>query len=290
MTASSRFALGRESDDDGSFRRQDSRFRHWVADGRLRSPPRAAATTCTSRGPARGRTARSSARELMGLAGRDLASRSSTRSATSAAGGSAAAATTDPVNGFEFLSQAYEATEPDFDDRVSVPVLWDRERGEIVNNESADILRMLSTAFARAGRAPGRARPPRSARRDRRAQPPHLRERQRRRLQGRLRPPPGRLRARGATAVRQSSTSSTRAWPSAASCSATRRSRPTGACSPRSCASTPSTRSTSSAPLRKLVEYRAPVAVCARPLPVAGRGRTRCPLTRSARTTTAPTR
>jgi putative glutathione S-transferase len=29
-----------------------------------------------------------------------------------------------------------------------VPVLWDRERGEIVNNESADVLRMLSTAFA----------------------------------------------------------------------------------------------------------------------------------------------
>ena len=53
----------------------------------------------------------------------------------------------DPVNGFAYLSQAYDATDPRYDGRVSVPVLWDRERGEIVNNESADILRMLSTAF-----------------------------------------------------------------------------------------------------------------------------------------------
>ncbi|HWD84159.1 MAG TPA: glutathione S-transferase C-terminal domain-containing protein, partial [Solirubrobacteraceae bacterium] len=54
----------------------------------------------------------------------------------------------DPVNGFEFLAQAYEATEAGFEGRVTVPVLWDRERGVIVNNESADILRMLSTVFA----------------------------------------------------------------------------------------------------------------------------------------------
>src|SRR5579859_3573364 len=53
----------------------------------------------------------------------------------------------DPVNGFAYLSQAYDATDPRYDGRVSMPVLWDRERGEIVNNESADILRMLSTAF-----------------------------------------------------------------------------------------------------------------------------------------------
>ncbi len=54
----------------------------------------------------------------------------------------------DPVNGFRFLAEAYLATDPSYEGRVSVPVLWDRERGTIVNNESADILRMLSTAFA----------------------------------------------------------------------------------------------------------------------------------------------
>ena len=49
----------------------------------------------------------------------------------------------DEVNGFEFLREAYEAARPGYDDRVSVPVLWDREEGTIVNNESTDIVRML---------------------------------------------------------------------------------------------------------------------------------------------------
>jgi len=54
---------------------------------------------------------------------------------------------TDPVNGFRFLGQAYAANDPDYDDRLSVPVLWDKETHRIVNNESADILRMYTTAF-----------------------------------------------------------------------------------------------------------------------------------------------
>ena len=54
---------------------------------------------------------------------------------------------TDPVNGFRFLGEAYAANDPDYDDRLSVPVLWDKETHRIVNNESADILRMYTTAF-----------------------------------------------------------------------------------------------------------------------------------------------
>jgi glutathionyl-hydroquinone reductase len=53
----------------------------------------------------------------------------------------------DSVNGFRFLSEAYEATERGYPDRVSVPVLWDKRAGVIVSNESADILRMLGTVF-----------------------------------------------------------------------------------------------------------------------------------------------
>lgn len=53
----------------------------------------------------------------------------------------------DPLHGWEFLSQAYLATDPDYDGRLSVPVLWDTRSGRIVNNESADILRMMSTGF-----------------------------------------------------------------------------------------------------------------------------------------------
>jgi glutathionyl-hydroquinone reductase len=54
---------------------------------------------------------------------------------------------TDEVNGFEFLSEAYERTDPSYSARVSVPVLWDKESGRIVNNESGELLRMLDQDF-----------------------------------------------------------------------------------------------------------------------------------------------
>jgi putative glutathione S-transferase len=53
----------------------------------------------------------------------------------------------DPVNGFRFLSEAYHATDPAFDGRVTVPVLWDRRESIIVNNESSEIVRMLNATF-----------------------------------------------------------------------------------------------------------------------------------------------
>ena len=53
----------------------------------------------------------------------------------------------DPVNGFTFLAQAYEATEPGYDGHVSVPVLWDRVTGKIVSNNFPDITIDLGTAF-----------------------------------------------------------------------------------------------------------------------------------------------
>ena len=55
----------------------------------------------------------------------------------------------DPVNGFRFLGEAYAATDASHKGRLSVPVLWDKETKRIVNNESADILRMYTTAFDR---------------------------------------------------------------------------------------------------------------------------------------------
>ena len=56
-------------------------------------------------------------------------------------------ASTDPINGFQFLSEAYRATEPDYDERVTVPVLWDRQTNRIVNNCEDDICRMFNDAF-----------------------------------------------------------------------------------------------------------------------------------------------
>ena len=54
---------------------------------------------------------------------------------------------TDPINGFEFLSEAYLRTDPGYDKRVTVPVLWDKKTARIVNNESSEIIRMLNSAF-----------------------------------------------------------------------------------------------------------------------------------------------
>ena len=54
---------------------------------------------------------------------------------------------TDPINRFRYLSEAYRATEPNFDDRVTVPVLWDKETKKIVNNCEDDICPMFNSVF-----------------------------------------------------------------------------------------------------------------------------------------------
>jgi putative glutathione S-transferase len=51
----------------------------------------------------------------------------------------------DTVNGFNYLHQVYTAAKPDYTGRVTVPILWDKTRRTIVNNESADIIRMLNS-------------------------------------------------------------------------------------------------------------------------------------------------
>ena len=53
----------------------------------------------------------------------------------------------DSLNGKEKLNQIYLLADPRYTGRVSVPVLWDKERGTIVNNESPEIIRMLNSAF-----------------------------------------------------------------------------------------------------------------------------------------------
>jgi putative glutathione S-transferase len=61
----------------------------------------------------------------------------------------------DPINGARLLHEVYTAAKPDYTGRVTVPVLWDRVRGTIVNNESAEIIRMLNSAFDAVGAKPG---------------------------------------------------------------------------------------------------------------------------------------
>jgi putative glutathione S-transferase len=56
-------------------------------------------------------------------------------------------ATGDSLYQSEYLHQIYTRAHPSYTGRVTVPVLWDKERQTIVNNESSEIIRMLNSAF-----------------------------------------------------------------------------------------------------------------------------------------------
>jgi putative glutathione S-transferase len=143
------FALRTGEQRQGAFVRQESRFRNWVtADGSSGFAPETGryhlyvARAC----PWAHRTI--IGRLLMGL--EDAISISFLDPIRDERGWafSQPGRYEDPVSGYHFLAEAYHAADPSFADRVTVPVLWDRRSGTIVNNESADILRMLSTVFA----------------------------------------------------------------------------------------------------------------------------------------------
>ena len=61
----------------------------------------------------------------------------------------------DTVNHAVYLHQVYTTAQPGYTGRVTVPVLWDKKTGAIVNNESAEIIRMLNSAFDARGAIPG---------------------------------------------------------------------------------------------------------------------------------------
>jgi len=58
----------------------------------------------------------------------------------------------DPIRNARFLHEIYTAAAPRFTGKATVPVLWDKARGTIVSNESADIIRMFDTAWGGGGR------------------------------------------------------------------------------------------------------------------------------------------
>ncbi|KAI1094070.1 glutathione S-transferase [Rostrohypoxylon terebratum] len=53
----------------------------------------------------------------------------------------------DPLYGFTYLRELYFKADPDFNGRFTVPVLWDKKAGTIVNNESSEIIRMFYSEF-----------------------------------------------------------------------------------------------------------------------------------------------
>ncbi|MFN0262504.1 glutathione S-transferase family protein [Tepidamorphus sp. 3E244] len=61
----------------------------------------------------------------------------------------------DTVNGADYLREVYQTAKSDYTGKVTVPVLWDKQRDTIVSNESADIIRMFNSAFDEIGAKPG---------------------------------------------------------------------------------------------------------------------------------------
>jgi putative glutathione S-transferase len=60
----------------------------------------------------------------------------------------------DPIQQARYLHQIYTAADPGYSGRVTVPVLWDKRQNRLVNNESAEIIRMLNSAFDGVGAKP----------------------------------------------------------------------------------------------------------------------------------------
>ena len=54
---------------------------------------------------------------------------------------------TDPLYQFNYAYQLYLKSNPEYEGRVTVPILWDKKTARIVNNESVDIIRIFNSAF-----------------------------------------------------------------------------------------------------------------------------------------------
>lgn len=61
----------------------------------------------------------------------------------------------DPIHQAKYLYEIYQAADPHYSGRVTVPLLWDKHQNKPVNNESAEIIRMFNSAFDQVGAKPG---------------------------------------------------------------------------------------------------------------------------------------
>ena len=144
-----------DKDQDGRFVRQTSRFRNWITPDGGPGPSGSGgfkadagryhlyvALIC----PWASRTL--IARKLKGL--EEVISISVVEPQLSPQGwrfGSYPGADEDPLFGAEYMHQIYTRADPAYTGRATVPVLWDTEQDVMVNNESADIVRMFNNAF-----------------------------------------------------------------------------------------------------------------------------------------------
>lgn len=138
-----------EQSEDGDFQRQEDAFRDWVkqdGDARYEVMPDRYHLYVSLACPWASRTV--IARKLLGLEKViGLTVLDPVRDERGWAFREGPGFTTDPVNGFSYLSEAYRASDPNFNGRVTVPVLWDKQLKRIVNNSEDDICRMFNDAF-----------------------------------------------------------------------------------------------------------------------------------------------
>lgn len=151
MAATPQFA--EEQSAEGAFERQEDAFRDWVSNDALTPYPVVAGRyhlyVCLAC-PWASRTV--IARHLLGLEKViSMTVVDPIRDDRGWAFRNGLGYTTDPINGFAFLSEAYVATDPHFNGRVTVPVLWDKQTHRIVNNSEDDICRMFNGLFAPLG-------------------------------------------------------------------------------------------------------------------------------------------
>ena len=142
-------------DKDGRFIRQTSSFRHWITadgsagptgDGGFKAEAGRYHLYVAYICPWASRTLM--VRELKQL--QELISVSVVNPVLTEQGwafGGYPGADTDELNSAQYMHELYSRADSQFTGRATVPVLWDKKTGTIVNNESADILRMLNSAF-----------------------------------------------------------------------------------------------------------------------------------------------
>ena len=144
-----------DKDDDGRFVRQTSSFRNWITPDGSPGP--------TGQGGFKAEAGRYHlyvamicpwasraliVRKLKGLD--DLITVASVEPVLGPQGwrfGTDRGADEDPLFGAQFMHQIYTRADPVFTGRATVPVLWDSRQNVMVNNESADIIRMFNSAF-----------------------------------------------------------------------------------------------------------------------------------------------
>jgi glutathionyl-hydroquinone reductase len=137
------------TDAKGGFVRQISSFRHWITpDGASGFPAERGRYHLYAGYICPWATRALIARKLKGL--EDVVSVSIVEPGMTDQGwkfGDYPGADRDTVNGKTYMHEVYTAADPEFTGRATIPALWDRKRSTIVNNESADIVRMFNSGF-----------------------------------------------------------------------------------------------------------------------------------------------